>query len=197
MTRLLNALFRLLLIAILVAGLIAIWEQIRGNSLLSRFRKGDNTTQSIVLKEVTSLGKLELVKYTFKDIVEHEQVNTFLPNANAILIVEGEATGCIDLTKITAADVTADGDSITVRLPEPELCTWKINHDRSRVYDTRFSFLDQSQLVSDAYRKAEQQIKTSALNSGILEQTRQNANQLLRPTLERISGKKVGLIVRK
>ena len=197
MTRLLNALFRLLLIAMLVAGLIAIWEQIRGNSLLSRFRKGDNTTQSIVLKEVTSLGKLELVKYTFKDIVEHEQVNTFLPNANAILIVEGEATGCIDLTKITAADVTADGDSITVRLPEPELCTWKINHDRSRVYDTRFSFLDQSQLVSDAYRKAEQQIKTSALNSGILEQTRQNANQLLRPTLERISGKKVGLIVRK
>lgn len=197
MTRLFNALFRLLLIAILVAGLIAIWEQIRGNSLLSRFRKGDNTTQSIVLKEVTSLGKLELVKYTFKDIVEHEQVNTFLPNANAILIVEGEATGCIDLTKITAADVTADGDSITVRLPEPELCTWKINHDRSRVYDTRFSFLDQSQLVSDAYRKAEQQIKTSALNSGILEQTRQNANQLLRPTLERISGKKVGLIVRK
>ncbi|WP_020596887.1 DUF4230 domain-containing protein [Spirosoma panaciterrae] len=197
MTRLLNALFRLLLIAILVAGLIAIWEQIRGNSLLSRFRKGDNTTQSIVLKEVTSLGKLELVKYTFKDIVEHEQVNTFLPNANAILIVEGEATGCIDLTKITAADVTADGDSITVRLPEPELCTWKINHDRSRVYDTHFSFLDQSQLVSDAYRKAEQQIKTSALNSGILEQTRQNANQLLRPTLERISGKKVGLIVRK
>ncbi|GAB4029336.1 DUF4230 domain-containing protein [Spirosoma gilvum] len=197
MTRLINALFRLFLIAILVAGLIAIWEQIRGNSLLSRFRKGDQTTQSIVLKEVISLGKLELVKYTFKDIVEHEQVNTFLPNANAILIVEGEATGCIDLTKISAADVTADGDSVTVRLPEPELCTWKINHDRSRVYDTRFSFLDQSQLVSDAYRKAEHQVRQSALNSGILEQTRQNANQMLRPVLERISGKKVGLVFRK
>ncbi|MVM38385.1 DUF4230 domain-containing protein [Spirosoma sp. HMF3257] len=196
MTRLINALFRLFLIAVLVAGLIAIWEQIRGNNLLSRFRKGDNTTQRIVLKEITALGKLELVKYTFKDIVEHEQVNTFLPNANAILIVEGEATGCIDLTKITVADITTEGDSVTVQLPKPELCTWKINHDRSRVYDTRFSFLDQSQLVSDAYRKAEQQVRQSALNGGILEQTRQNANQILRPMLERISGRKVGLVFR-
>lgn len=193
MTRLINALFRLFLIVVIVAGLIAIWEQIRGSSLLSRFRRGDNTTQRIVLKEITTLGKLELVKYTFKDIVEHEQVNTFLPNANAILIVEGEATGCIDLTKITLTDITTEGDSVTVQLPKPELCTWKINHDRSRVYDTHFSFLDQSQLVSDAYRKAERQVRQSALDGGILNQTRQNANQILRPMLERISGKKVGL----
>ncbi|QDK78425.1 DUF4230 domain-containing protein [Spirosoma sp. KCTC 42546] len=193
MTRLINALFRLFLIAVLIAGLIAIWEQIRGTSLLSRFRRGDTTTQRIVLKEITALGKLELVKYTFKDIVEHEQVNTFLPNANAILIVEGEATGCIDLTKITMANITTEDDSVTVQLPKPELCTWKINHDRSRVYDTHFSFLDQSQLVSDAYRKAERQVRQSALDGGILDQTRQNANQILRPMLERISGKKIGL----
>ncbi|GAB3801296.1 hypothetical protein GCM10028819_28250 [Spirosoma humi] len=192
MSRLINALFRLFLIAVLVAGLIAIWEQIRGNTILSRFRRGDTTTQSIVLTEIKALGKLELVRYTFKDIVEHEQVNTFLPNANAVLIVEGEATGCLDLTRINLDNITTTDDSITIQLPKPELCGWKINHDRSRVYDTHFSFLNESQLVSDAYRKAEHQVKQSALNGGILNQTRQNANQLLRPLLERISGKKVG-----
>ena len=192
MSRLINAFFRLFLIAVLVAGLIAIWEQIRGNTILSRFRRGDNTTQSIVLKEIKALGKLELVRYTFKDIVEHEQVNTFLPNANAVLIVEGEATGCLDLSQINLDNITTTDDSITVQLPKPELCGWKINHDRSRVYDTHFSFLNESQLVSDAYRKAEHQVKQSALNGGILNQTRQNANQLLRPLLERISSKKVG-----
>ena len=194
MSRLLTTLFRLLLLAILIAGLIAIWEQIRGNDFLSRFRRGETTTHSVVLKEITALGKLELVKYTFKDIVEHEQVNTYLPNANAILIVEGEATGCIDLTKITPADITSFTDSITIRLPQAELCTWKINHERSRVYDTRFSFLDESQLVSDAYRKAERQVKQSALTGGILEQTRQNAHKILTPLLEQVSGKKVGLV---
>ena len=196
MSRLLNALLRLFLIALFVAGLLAIWEQIRGSDMLSRFRRGDTTTQSIVLKEIKALGKLELVKYTFKDIVEHEQVNTYLPNANAILIVEGEATGCIDLTKIAPADIESTADSLTIYLPNPELCTWKINHDRSRVYDTRFSFLDQSQLVSDAYKKAERQVRQSALDGGILNQTRKNAHQLLAPLLAQISGKKVGLAFR-
>ncbi|QHV98885.1 DUF4230 domain-containing protein [Spirosoma endbachense] len=193
MSRFLNTLLRLFIIAILVAGLIAIWEQIRGSDVMSRFRRGDKTTQSIVLKEVVALGKLELVSYTFKDIIEHEQVNTFLPNANAVLIVEGQATGCIDLTQIKPDDIQAEGDSVVVLLPKPELCSWKINHDRSRVYDTRFSFLDQSQLVSDAYRQAERQIRQSALNGGILDQTRHNANQMLKPLLERISGRKVRL----
>lgn len=187
---------RLFIFLLLAAGLIAVWEQIRGSNTLSRFRREDNTTQRIVLKEITALGKLELVRYTFKDIVEHEQLNTFLPNANAVLIVEGEATGCIDLTKIALTDITTRGDSLTIRLPKPELCSWKINHDRSRVYDTRFSFLDDSQLVSDAYRQAERQIRQSALNGGILQQTRQNADRMLRPLLARLSGQRVGFIFR-
>ncbi len=190
MNNLLKTLLRLTIIAVLVAGLIAIWEQIRGSSALSRFRRND-TTQSVVLREVTALGRLELVRYTFKDVVDHQQINTFLPNASALLIVEGEATGCIDLTRITAADVQTSGDSLTIRLPQPQLCGWKINHDQSRVYDTRFSFLSEAQLVSDAYRQAERQVRQSALNGGILTQTRQNADRLLRPLLTRLSGKKV------
>lgn len=194
MSRLVITLLRVFVIAVLIAGLIAIWEQIRGTSAMSRFRQDDNAAQSLVLKEVTSLGRLELVKYTFKDIVEHQQPNTFLPNSSALLIVEGEATGCVDLSRVTSGDVVTTGDSITLHLPKPELCGWKVNHDRSRVYDTRFSFLDESQLVSDAYQQAERQIRQSALSGGILEQTRQNADRMLRPLLERISTKKVGLV---
>lgn len=189
-----NTLIRLFILALLFVGLITIWEQLRDTRLFSRFRRGDRQMQNLVLKEITAMGKLELVRYTFKDIVEHEQANTFLPNANAILIVEGEATGCIDLTQIKEDNVSIQGDSITVVLPRPELCTWKINHDRSRVYDTRFSFLDESQLVSNAYQQAERQVRQSALNNGILVQTQQNAHQLLIPLLERVSGKKAGLI---
>ncbi len=188
-----KTILRLFVFVLLVAGLIAVWEQIRGSSALSRFRRGDQATQSIVLKEVTALGKLELVRYTFKDIIEYEQPNTFLPNANAVLIVEGEAVGCIDLSRVGPSDILTSEDSVTIRLPKPELCGWKINHDRSRVYDTRFSFLDQSQLVSDAYRKAERQIRQSALDGGILTQTRENADRMLRPLLTQLSGRSVGI----
>jgi len=197
MSRLIVTLLRLFVAVLLVVGLIALWELVRGSDALSRFRREGASTQCIVLKEITALGKLELVKYTFKDIVEQEQVNTFLPNGNAVLIVEGEATGCIDLTKIRADDIIPDADSLTIRLPAPEVCSWRINHDRSRVYDTRFTFLEESKLVDKAYQRAEKQIRQSALDGGILEQTRQNANKMLLPLLSQLSGKKVGFIFSK
>ncbi|RIV18765.1 DUF4230 domain-containing protein [Fibrisoma montanum] len=194
MSRLINALLRVFLLAIFAVGLVALWEQIRTSDYLSRFRRTDSAAQSVIIKEITSLGRLELVKYTFRDIVEHEQLKTFWPNSSAVLIVEGEATGCLDLTRIKPDDIRIGGDSVIVNLPRPELCGWKVNHDRSRVYDTRFAFLDESQLVSDAYRQAEQQIRQSALRSNILEQTRRNAVPLLQPLLERVSGRRVVLV---
>ena len=191
-----NRLIRLALWALLVVGLLAVWEQVRTASWLSRFtRQPDQTTHSVVLERVVALGKLELVRYTFKDIVEHEQANMLLPNSRAVLIVEGEAVGCIDLTKLKPADIATEGDSLTVQLPAPELCTWKINHDRSRVYDTNYTFLNEAQLVSDAYRQAERQVRASAMQSGILDQTRRNAITLLQPMLTQLTGKPVSIRV--
>ena len=192
-----NKLIRLGVLILLVVGLLAVWEKIRGAAWLTRFtRQPDKTTHSTVLERVTALGRLELVRYTFKDIVEHEQVNTLLPNARAVLIVEGEAVGCIDLTAMKPTDIQTSGDSLTVTLPAPELCTWKINHERSRVYDTDYTFLNEAQLVSDAYRQAERQVRASAMNSGILNQTRRNAVLLLRPMLSAMTGRPVRVVVR-
>ncbi|GAA4448929.1 hypothetical protein GCM10023189_07570 [Nibrella saemangeumensis] len=191
MIRFTNTIVRVFLVVLLVIGLISLWEQVRHRDWFSRFRKEEKTLHSVVLKEVTALGKLELVKYTFKDIVEHEQVKDWLPDAQAVLIIEGEAVGCVDLTQVKATDIEPEGDSLVVWLPQPELCTWRINHERSRVYTTRFAFLDESQLVNAAYQRAERQIRQSALNSGILAQTQQNAEKMLRPLLEQVAGKKV------
>ncbi len=192
-----NRLIRLGLLGLLVVGLLAIWEQVRTASWLSRFtRQPDQTTHSVVLERVTALGKLELVRYTFKDIVEHEQANMLLPNSQAVLIVEGEAVGCIDLTRIKPDDIETDGDSLIVTLPFPELCTWKINHERSRVYDTHYTFLNEAQLVSEAYLQAERQVRASAMQSGIIDQTRRNAVTLLQPMLTQLTGRLVGIKVK-
>lgn len=186
----LRSLIRFILLAVLVIGLLTLWEYLRQWPLFSRFTRGGEATQQLVLKEVTALGKLELVRYTFKDIVEYNQPRAILPNARAVLIVQGEATGCIDLTRLKADDIQV-GDTLTVRLPAPELCGWKINHRQSQVYDTQFGFMDESDLVSGAYKQAEEQIRRAALNSDILKQTRQNADLILRPVLEKVAGRPV------
>ena len=150
------------------------------------------THHTLVLQEITAMGKLELVKFNFKDVVEHEVVKEWLPNSRAVLIVSGEAIGCIDLTKVQLTDLVANQtDTLLIYLPEPELCVNKINHEQSKVYNVEYALFEEGKLISEAYAKAEKQIGTSALQMGILDQTRENAEKMLKPLLEKVSGKKV------
>jgi hypothetical protein len=162
-------------------------------------------THNMVLQQVAAIGKLELVKYQFKDVVEYQKeqtdysiINRMLPKAKAVLIVSGEAIGCIDLTKITTNDISDSKDTIYVYLPKPEMCVNKIDHQKSKVYDLANGyFVEQGKMVSDAYAAAETQIQQSALSMGILEQTNENAVKILGPMLEKIAGKKVVLKFKK
>lgn len=194
MTSGLRLLLRVLIFVVLIFGVISIWETYRTGKWFSFGEKNETqTTHAVVLEEVQALGKLELVRYNFKDIVEHEQVVQWLPNPKAVLIVQGEAIGCIDLTKITTSDITEASDTVVVHLPEPELCSYKIDHSKSKVYNTEYAFMEEAKLVQAAYQHAEKQIQKAALEMGILEQTKQNANQILKPVLEKVAGKKVVL----
>lgn len=177
--------------AIIAALLILIWESVKSFRL---FKGGEVTTShNIVLKEISELGKLELVKYAYRDVVEQRITRDFLPDPKAILIIQGEAVGCIDLRKVTAEDVVSVGDTLVLHLPKPEICYHKIDHSRSRVYHTEYAFMNEGLLLEEAYKRAEEQILQSALDSDILEQTRQNAALVLKPLLENATGKKVVL----
>lgn len=192
--RLIQALVRLLLLFVLIIGIVSIWESFRTGDWLPNWLSSENkleTTQTVVLQEITSLGKLELVRYNFKDVVEQQITKPWFPDAKAALIVQGEAIGCIDLTLMDIADIETSGDTLVVHLPDPELCVFKIDHERSRVYNTEYAFMEEAQLVQEGYKQAERQIRQSALDMGILDQTRENAQKMLTPLLEKVSGRKV------
>ena len=180
--------FRLALWLLLIAGVIWAWEQVRQ---WNPFRYETQTSHNVVLKEIVALGKMELVKYNFRDIVEHEVVKPLLPNAKALLIVTGEVVGCIDLTKVKTEDFHTQGDTLVLTLPQPEICVFKIDHSKSKVYDTQYAFLDEAKLVDNAFQKAESQIAKNAQQMGILEQTKKSAEQILKPFIENVSKKKV------
>jgi hypothetical protein len=151
-------------------------------------------THNTVLTQVEALGKLELVRYRFKDVVEYKRSGRFqfLPDAKVALIVGGEAVGCLDLRQIKPQDVTLEGDSVVrVLLPAPELCSFQVNHDQSRVFSTENGFFQDGKLVDEAYRYAEAQVRRSALQSGILAETQRNAEQILVPMLHTLTGRRV------
>jgi hypothetical protein len=150
-------------------------------------------THNTVLEKVEALGRMELVRYQFKDVVEYKKSTyRFLPDAKVALIVAGNAVGCLDLRKVRPQDVVLEGDSILrLALPEPELCVWQVDHAKSKVYSVENGFFQDADLVDAGYKYAEANVRTAALQSGILAQTTQNAEQILRPMLQTMTGRRV------
>ena len=176
-----------------------LWTKVR--PALSDFENPLNPTPRVtvthntVLQKVESLGRLELVRYHFKDVVEYKKSTyRFLPDAKVALIVAGDAVGCLDLRKVRAQDVVFEGDSVVrIARPAAELCTWQVDHSQSRVYSVENGFFQDAELVDAGYKYAEQNVRRAALQSGILAQTEQNAQQILKPMLETMTGRRVVL----
>lgn len=176
----------------LLIGLLAmfLWKK----CIPDWFKNEDKVTvtHNTVLTKIEALGKLELVRYNFKDVVEYTKEIQFLPDSRSVLIVAGEAVGCLDLRKITEKDLIFEGDSLlTVYLPNPEICYFKVNHEQSKVLLLENTYFQDADLVDKAYKYAEKNVLRSAQNSGILTQTEVNAEKILKPMLENFSGRKV------
>jgi hypothetical protein len=194
---LIRFLFRLLPFILLLLVAWYVWRNVKS----SLFGNDDRQPEVIVnhntiLTTVEELGRMELVRYNFKDVVEYEKdVARWVPNSKVVLVVTGEAVGCVDFSKLTAQDILFSGDTLVqISLPEPEICYYKIDHSKSRVFSKENTYFQDADLVQESYRYAEANVKEAAINSGILRQTTINAEKVLKPMLEEITGRKVVLV---
>ena len=130
------------------------------------------------------------MKYNFQEVSEVKKMADYVdlkffkykpvPDSKGVLISQGSAAGCIDLTKIKLEDITEENDTIYVSLPSPELCYFKIDLEKSRIYDLQVNYMsrdDQKEFIQELYKVAEAQIQDTALETGILDQTRENAQR--------------------
>jgi len=77
MNNLIKSLTGLLIVLLLGFGLYYVTLRKDAKKLLTPRETVTETSFQTVLEEVESLGKLELVKYNFKDVVEHKQKNGY------------------------------------------------------------------------------------------------------------------------
>lgn len=191
---------RIILLSIIVLGVASLaflLYQLRQMNPINMLpeRKPDRVVQthSIVLEKIEELGKLELVKYQFQDMVSHEVVREWLPDPKVILFVSGQVVGCVDFSKVDSTSIVVETEKVYVYLPEPEICYAKIDHENSRVYDTRYTFFQTAELVDAAYLEAEKEIMNAAKRVRIEDQTREQARIMLVPLLSTLTEKDVVL----
>ncbi len=161
--------------------------------LLGSFRNGHalfRIDQPTVVRQIAQLQRLETVRFSMDKIISGEHNSPFLPKFlmgdRLLLVVHGEVIGGVDLASIQAADVSVQGQKVTVRIPKAQILVTRLDNEKTRVYsrDTGLFSSPDPNLESEVRQEAERQLQQAALEGGILKTADENARATLASLLK-------------
>ncbi len=145
-----------------------------------------------IVHQVRRLARLETVQYTIEKVVTAESgqegVWATLFGDRLLFVAHGVVIAGVDLGKLGPEDLWVQDGVLYVRLPEPEVFVATLDNEKSYVYDRDTGLLTKGQtdLETVARQAAEQAILEAALEDGILEQARANAEVFLERLFEQL-----------
>ena len=150
-----------------------------------------NPTPTIIVDPVTyindvqALARLETIQYSLEQVVTCE-VNqdgplSVLWGDKVLFVGHGLVIAGIDMEKIQPSDLRTGGDVLYVRLPPAEIFVATLDNDKSYVYDRKTGLLASTDisLETNCRQAAEDKIRQSVLEDGILTQAQTNAENYL------------------
>jgi hypothetical protein len=156
-------------------GLLHLMGLVRGG------RTVVNVDQPTVVRQIQQLQRLETVSYTMDKIISGEHDTPYLPKFlvgdRLLLVVHGEVIGGVNLANLQPGDVAVEGRDISIRLPQAEVFSTRIDNAKTRVYsrDTGLFSSPDPNLESEVREEAERQLQQAALQDGVLKAAEQNA----------------------
>lgn len=155
-----------------------------------------NTGPPPVLSQVKALSKLETVDYQLDKVVSGKSsgpLPDIFTSDKILLVAHGEVVGGVDLSHITQSDIEVITDTVVMTMPKAEVLYSKLDNDKTFVYDRETGIFTKPDpnLETQLRQVAEQQILQGALEDGILDQARTNAEQVLRSLITGLGYKEV------
>jgi len=137
-----------------------------------------------IIREIRSLARLETIQYTVEKVITAEVSQgdfAFLFEDRLLLVAHGIVIAGIDLEKLAPEDMWLEGGVLNVRLPDAEVFIATLDNDKTYVYERDTGFLRKpiQDLETLARQAAEKTIRDAAIEDGILETARQNAETYL------------------
>lgn len=141
-----------------------------------------------IVHEIRTLARLETIQYTIEKVVTAETgQNVLAPlfGDRLLFVAHGYVTAGIDLEKIGSQDMVVQDGTLYVTLPAAEVFVATLDNDKSYVYDRETGLLTHGDinLETAARQVAEDQIEQAAIDDGILDQARVNAETYLKSLL--------------
>ncbi|HKH12316.1 MAG TPA: DUF4230 domain-containing protein [Rubrobacter sp.] len=155
-------------------------------------RPARTTTSPVVVEGVRGLDQLATVRVTESIIVTRESasdnaLDRLFSGEKVLLVASGNVEAGVDLGDLGEDDVQVRNDTVTIRLPEPEVLSASLDEDKTRVYDRDYAPLNlrpDDDLVEEARATAEEKIEAAAREDGILDTAQTNAERSVRAFVE-------------
>jgi len=137
-----------------------------------------------VIHDIRTLARLETIQYSIEKVVtadSGQQDLALLFGDRLIFVAHGTVIAGIDLAELGEDDLWLDSGSLYVRLPEPRVFVATLDNDKSYVYDRDTGLFTKGNvdLETLARQAAEDEIEKAAVDDGILNQARTNAEYYL------------------
>jgi hypothetical protein len=137
-----------------------------------------------IIREIRTLARLETIQYTVEKVVTADKGRgrlEFLFGDELIFVAHGVVIAGVDLAKLEVDDLWWDSSILYVKLPEAEIFIATLDNDASYVYDRDRGLFTKGDihLETSARQYAEEEIEKAALEDGILEMARVNAESYL------------------
>ena len=137
-----------------------------------------------IIYEVRAVARLETIQYSVEKIITAEVnqgIFKSLLGDRLLFVAHGEVIAGIDMGKIQVEDLWLEDGILHVRLPAAEILVATLDNELSYVYDRDTGPLTHGDvnLETEARQAAEQEIRAAALEDGILDQARINAEVFL------------------
>ncbi|HUF39552.1 MAG TPA: DUF4230 domain-containing protein [Anaerolineales bacterium] len=133
-----------------------------------------------IVHDVRTLARFETVQYSIERVITAESgQNIFsgLFGDRLLFVAHGIVIAGVDMQKLQPEDLRLENGVLYVRLPPPEIFIATLDNEKSYVYDRDTGLLSKGNvdLETEARRVAEESIAEAALEDGILETARRNA----------------------
>jgi hypothetical protein len=149
---------------------------------------------AVVLARIQNMARFDAATGRFQTLVDQETDSNLLPDwvkgEHKVLVAEGDVQASVDFSRLgdDALQVSADGQSVTVHLPEPALQHAALDPEATRVIARDRGVLDR---VDDAltsgnptddaalYTRAEDKLSEAAAQSDLKAKAEANTTELM------------------
>jgi hypothetical protein len=142
-----------------------------------------------VVTQVQRLNQLVTVKYSIQRVVGLREPKVPIGEESILLMVQGEALAGVDLSRLKPADVHYAGkQSVVITLPRAKLVNVFLDEKQTKVWDRQMTWWTpwipyDPDLEHKARLQALDDVRSAALQMGILDQAQTNAESSIRDLL--------------